>query len=270
MNKVVLITGASSGIGKECALLYAKLGYIVIATMRRPKEMEEFLEYPSIHIFPLDVSNKVQIESCFSYVEKTFSRLDILVNNAGYGLFGIFEEATHQQVQEQFETNVFGVISCTQEAIRMMRKQGSGTIITVSSIAGRIGFPYYSLYNGSKFAIEGIMESLRYEVAPFNIQIKLIEPGTIKTDFFTRSKVETTKHPSYEEHQSHFLNVQQRFKKNSGTPQQVARKIVNISIKNKTKLRYPVTSSAKALLFAQKVTPSRMFDFIVREVYKKR
>lgn len=270
MNKIVLITGASSGIGKECAIQYAKLGYIVIATMRRPKEMKEFLEYSSIHILPLDVTKEEQIEACFQYIKERYNRLDILVNNAGYGLFGIFEEATHEQIKEQFETNVFGVISCTQKAIRLMRPQNSGSIVTVSSIAGRVGFPYYTLYNGSKYAIEGIMESLRFEVAPFGIQIKVIEPGTIKTDFFTRSKIETSKHVDYDEHQSYFLSIQERFQKNSGTPHQVAAEIVKASRSSSTKLRYPVTPAAKALLLAQKITPSRIFDFIVREVYKKR
>ena len=187
-GKTVLITGASSGIGLATARSFAERGWAVAATMRTP-EASELATAPHdlIKTFSLDVTNTASVADAVGEIHGAFGRIDALVNNAGYGLIGLFEEMTEEQVRRQIDTNILGVMNVTRAVLPVMRQQKAGRIINVSSVAGRLSLPLYTLYCTSKWAIEGFSEALAFEVAQHGIQVKIIEPGAIKSEFFGRS-----------------------------------------------------------------------------------
>jgi short-subunit dehydrogenase len=189
MHRVALITGCSSGIGYETALMLARNGVHTFATMRNTKKSDSLQELIrkeklSLKILELDVNDDASIENTINHIKREAKRIDVLINNAGYGLIGFFEDLTLDEIRNQFETNFFGILSITKKIIPMMRLQKSGTIINISSGAGQVGFPGISAYVSTKFAIEGFSESLMYELSPFGIKVIIIEPGVIKTNFF--------------------------------------------------------------------------------------
>lgn len=186
--KTVLITGASTGIGKATAEYFAARGWNVAATMRTPAKagfVGDGVE--RIRVFALDVTDDASISNAVSEVIAAFGRIDVLVNNAGYGLIGLFEAMTAEQVRRQFDTNVLGLMSVTRAVLPQMRQQQAGKIINVASVAGRMSMPLYSLYCSTKWAVEGYSEALSYELLQHGIQVRIIEPGPIRTDFMTRS-----------------------------------------------------------------------------------
>ena len=187
-QKTVFITGSSSGIGKATALYFAERGWNVAATMRTPSSDHDLAKIKNIKLFRLDVTNEESIDAAFVSALAEFGQIDVVVNNAGYGAIGIFEKATTDQVKKQFDTNLFGVMNVIRLILPYFRKRRQGTIINVSSMGGLITFPIYSLYHGTKWAIEGFSEALLFELRPFNIKVKLVEPGAIKTDFYNRSQ----------------------------------------------------------------------------------
>lgn len=187
-KKVVLITGAGSGIGKAAAQLFVKKGWQVIATMRDPDSYAKEFVDDNYYLLPLDVSKPDSIAAAIAETKKVFGRIDVVVNNAGYGLYGAFEMFTPQEVQQQYDVNVFGIMNVCREVIPVLREQGSGTIVNISSMGGKFTIPYYGVYNSTKFAVEGFTEGLWYELAQFGIRVKMIEPGAISTDFYSRSK----------------------------------------------------------------------------------
>lgn len=188
--KVAIVTGSSSGIGLVTALELARKGYFTYATVRNPAKAEAITEAAKkeklpIAIIQLDVTDDNSVKRAVEQVLKEKDRIDLLVNNAGYGLGGAFEDSSMDEIKAQYETNVFGLIRTTQAVLPAMRKQKSGTIVNISSAAGRLGYPAASVYVSSKFAIEGLSESMAYEVEPFGIRVILVEPGVIKTNFGT-------------------------------------------------------------------------------------
>lgn len=186
--KTVLITGASTGIGKSTAEYFAARGWNVAATMRTPANATfEGQGSERIRVFALDVTNDASIATAVTDIVAAFGTIDALVNNAGYGLVGLFEAMTPDQVRRQFDTNVLGLMSVTRAVLPQMRKQQSGTIINVASVAGRMTMPLYSLYCSTKWAVEGFTEALSYELRQHGITVRIIEPGPIRTDFMTRS-----------------------------------------------------------------------------------
>jgi len=187
MKKTVLITGASSGFGRETVKLFHTKGWNVIATMRSPEKETELSELSGILLSRLDVTDNASIQSAIAQGFEEFGGIDVLVNNAGYGALGAMEAATEAQVRQQFDVNFFGLVAVTQAVLPAMRKQKSGIIINVSSVGGRVTFPFSSLYHASKFAVEGLTESLQYELNPFGILLKIVEPGGYKTEFAGRS-----------------------------------------------------------------------------------
>ena len=186
-GKTILITGASSGIGKETAKLFQSKGWNVIATMRNPENESELKQLENILVTKLDVLDLDSIQKAFTEGVQEFGNIDVLLNNAGYGAYGPLEAISRGQVLKQFNTNVIGLLDVTRSVLPHFRRNKKGIIINISSMGGKVTFPLGSLYHGTKFAVEGISESLNYEVAQFGGQVKIVEPGMIATDFSGRS-----------------------------------------------------------------------------------
>ena len=188
-HKVAIVTGSSSGIGYETSLALARDGFLTYATMRNINKGENIKSVATkenlpVHIQQLDVTDDVSVKNAIESISsETGGRIDVLVNNAGYGLNGAFEDLAMDEIKAQYETNVFGLIRTTQAVLPMMRKQKSGTIVNISSGAGRFGFPGGSAYVSTKFAVEGLSESMSYELESFGIKVVIIEPGVIRTNF---------------------------------------------------------------------------------------
>jgi len=198
-HKVFLITGASRGFGKLWAEAFLKRGDKVAATARNLDHLNDLVEKYGDAVLPikLDVNSREESMAAVKQAKDHFGRIDVLINNAGYGLFGAIEETTEQQAREQMETNFFGVLWTTQAVLPIMREQKSGHIIQVSSFLGLITLPVLGLYNASKFAVEGLSETLATEVAGFGIKVSLIEPNGFSTDWSGASAIQTTPTETY-------------------------------------------------------------------------
>ena len=183
MKKVVIITGASRGFGELIAKKFQKENFQVIATMRNIDSSPILKKLENVDIKRLDVTVKSDIKNVVDYTVEKYGRIDILINNAGYGAFGFLEEASDEEIRNQFNVNYFGLIDCIKGVLPQMRKQKDGVIVNISSIAGRFGLPFTSLYNSSKFAVEGLTECLHYELSLFGIDIKTVAPGSFRTGF---------------------------------------------------------------------------------------
>ncbi|MFD1737968.1 SDR family oxidoreductase [Bacillus salitolerans] len=274
-KKVAIITGCSSGFGLMSALELAQSGFQVVATMRDPNKSTELLtqaekEHVKEHItvFPLDVTSKESIEGLMEYI-KSLPSVDVLVNNAGFAVGGFCEELTIEDYQEQFDTNFFGVISVTKAVLPYMREQQSGRMINISSISGRIGFPGLSPYVSSKFALEGFSEALSFEVAPFGIDVVLVEPGSYETSIWSTGTKLRTDHSSREDSPYYFylkaiLKNLHKAKPKYGDPREVARLVASIaSQKTKPALRYPVGKGVKTSIRLKHILPSNQMKSIV-------
>jgi NAD(P)-dependent dehydrogenase (short-subunit alcohol dehydrogenase family) len=269
MENVVLITGASSGIGKETAKLFQSKNWKVAATMRSPDSTEDLQRIADIETFRLDVTDSGSIKAAITGALDKFGRIDAVVNNAGYGLLGPFEAASAEQVERQFQTNVFGVFSVCREIIPYFREQKRGTIVNVTSMGGRVAFPFSSLYNATKFAIEGFTESLQYELEPFNIRMKLIEPGPIKTDFYGRSQDVARKEGLhlYDHRLDPFMEFMAKSGNDAPDGSAVAQVIYDAVTDSTTKLRYPVNT--KGLLAFRRILPHGMYAFLTKKIFLK-
>jgi NADP-dependent 3-hydroxy acid dehydrogenase YdfG len=179
----ILITGASNGIGKETALLFAKKGWKVAATTRNPEHLSLFTDINNITTYLLDVRNRDSIKFCIERVIQDLGKIDVIVNNAGTYTTNPLELTPDKTLDDIIETNINGVLVTTKEILEHFRKNKSGTIINISSVVGRVTFPFQSIYQASKWAVEGFSESLCYELKPLNIKVKIIEPGMVKTNF---------------------------------------------------------------------------------------
>jgi len=181
MSQVVLITGASSGIGKTSALLLAESGYIVYAGTRTPEKFDNYME--NLHVIQLDITDAKSIQTAVQSIYIEQGKIDVLVNNAGYGLVSTVEDVSEEEMFNQFNVNVFGVFRMCKEVIPFMRENNAGVIINISSFLGKIGLPLLTFYNSSKYAVEGVTDSLRYELRDFNIRVHSIMPGFFSTNF---------------------------------------------------------------------------------------
>ena len=191
MSQTVLITGASSGIGKASATLFADQGWNVAATMRDPGDGADFAGHDNVFVIRLDLLDSDSIGAAVSATTERFGSIDVLVNNAGYGAYGPLEATPMSVLRQQFEVNFFGLAELTKAVLPGMREQQSGTIINVSSVGGRIVFPFGVLYHSSKWAVEGLSEALHFEARLFGGRVKIVEPGGVNTDFGGRSFVFT-------------------------------------------------------------------------------
>ena len=195
MAQTLFITGSSTGLGRAAALLFARKGWQVIATMREPSKEKELQTVPGVKVLRLDVTQPAQIAQAAQQALE-LGPVDVLFNNAGYGLAGPFEAATDAQLTAEINTNLLGVMRVTQAFLPAMRERGSGCIITTTSIGGLVTFPFNSVYHATKWGLEGWSESLAFELAGFGIKVKTVAPGGIRTDFATRSLV-MTQHAAY-------------------------------------------------------------------------
>src|ERR1700761_1325757 len=187
MKNTILITGASSGIGKATVKLFHEKGWNVIATMRTPENETELTALDGILVTRLDVTDLASIQNAVNEGIQKFGKIDVVVNNAGYGAYGPLEAFSKERVVRQFNTNVLGLIDVTQALLPHFRQNKGGMFINISSIGGKITFPLGTLYHGTKFAVEGFSESLSYEIGEFGGKVKIVEPGAIATDFAGRS-----------------------------------------------------------------------------------
>jgi len=187
MAQTILITGASSGIGKVTAKLFHDKGWNVIATMRAPEKETGLTALERVLVTRLDVTDEASIAQAVAAGTERFGKIDVLLNNAGYGAYGPLEAFTMDRIRRQFDTNVLGLLAVTKAVIPHMRANKAGTIVNISSIGGQMTFPLGALYHGTKFAVEGISESLHFELAAAGIKVKIVEPGMIDTDFAGRS-----------------------------------------------------------------------------------
>jgi NAD(P)-dependent dehydrogenase (short-subunit alcohol dehydrogenase family) len=269
MEKVVLITGASSGIGLETAKLFQTKNWEVVATMRSPEKAEDLQKIANIECLKLDVTDTDSIAAAIAETLEKFGRIDVVINNAGYGLLGPFEAASDEQVRRQFETNVFGLMNVCREIIPLFRNQKRGTIVNISSISGLAALPFSSLYAASKFAIEGFSESLQYELDPFGIRVKLIEPGSIKTDFYGRSEEVAQKDglAIYDERLEKFLEFMNKGGAEAPDGSIVAQTIYDAVTDGSKRLRYSVNT--KGLPALKRFMPEGAFRFAVKKIFLK-
>jgi short-subunit dehydrogenase len=260
MHRVALITGSSSGIGYETALMLARNGFNTFATMRNIKKSDSLQELIrkeklALNIVELDVNDEASVENTVNRIKNEVKRIDVLINNAGYGLIGFFEDLTLDEIRNQFETNFFGVLNITKEIIPIMRLQKSGTIINISSGAGQVGFPGISAYVSTKFAIEGFSESLMYELLPFGIKVIIIEPGVIKTNFFRNciiSKQSMKKSSPYSGSLDKIQRNIQLMQEHATSPIDVAKVILQVLSDIEPKQRYIVGNDVAMIVEAKK------------------
>jgi len=274
MEKIALVTGSSSGIGFETALALARENYFTFASMRNTDKASTIQEIAkkenlNLEVIELDVDKEESIKSAVKKIQEQKGRIDVLVNNAGYGLFGCVEDITIQELKAQFETNFFGVVRLIQEISPIMRKLGSGIIVNVSSIAGRIGFPGTPAYISSKFALEGLSECMRYELSPFGIKTIIIEPGVIKTDFFSSMKVAKGKPDSpYKEITEKVMNGVKMMAEMGTMPEEVAKTIIQAIQTEEPLPRYIVGSDASMFIEAKKMKTDIEFEnYIKKELF---
>ncbi len=270
-QKVVLITGCSSGIGLSTAVYLSKKGYKVYASMRNLEKKDNLFSEAkkakvSIEIVQLDVTDEQSIKKAISFILKKESRIDVLVNNAGFGFGGFLEDCSMEEIKDQFETNFFGLIRVIKEVLPVMRRQRQGYIVNISSIGGRVAFPVLSVYCASKFAVEALTESLRVELAPFGIKVATINPTSIKTNF--HSNVQSAK--KSQDQSSAYYEYMKRFEKNvdkmsqvNVEPVVVAKSIYTAITSKNPKRSYLVGKGARMLLVLKSILPNRVFEKII-------
>jgi NAD(P)-dependent dehydrogenase (short-subunit alcohol dehydrogenase family) len=268
-KKVALVTGSSSGIGYETALMLARNGFDTYATMRNTNKSKEIAEITKkenlpLRVLKLDVTDDKSADDAINNILNEKKSIEVVVNNAGYGLMGSIEDSSLDEIKAQFETNFFGAIRVMQKVLPIMRQQKAGTIVNVSSIAGRIGFPMGSSYVSSKFALEGLSESMSYELEQFGIRILLIEPGVINTNFafVTPKKALDTNSPY-----SPIMNKMQENLvstiANGTSPKEVANVILRAITEDSPERRYLVGNDAFELIDARKNSTDKDFEKII-------
>ena len=275
MGKIALVTGCSSGIGLETSLALAREGFYTFATMRdlnKNHKIKQSIEKENlpIEIIEMDVDDDQSVNSAVNNILEKKEKIDILVNNAGYGMWGTVEDVSIQEFKEQFETNFFAIIRMIQKIAPVMRKQNNGHIVNVSSVAGRIGFPVSPAYISSKFALEGLRESLRFELMPFGVNVIIIEPGVIKTNFFNSMKMSknSQKESAYSDITDRVISGVKMMAEMGTHPKEVADIIIKAIKEEKPLPRYIVGNDAMMFLEAKKMKTDIEFEnYLKKELY---
>jgi NAD(P)-dependent dehydrogenase (short-subunit alcohol dehydrogenase family) len=270
MKKVALITGASSGIGKETAKLLVQQGYIVYGAARRIEKMLD-LEQEGVKLLTMDVTDEASMTEGVNQILQTEGRIDVLLNNAGYGSYGALEDVPLSEARYQFEVNIFGMARLTQLVLPQMRIQVCGRIINVSSVGGKLGEPHGVWYHATKFAVEGLSDSLRMELKEFGIDVVIIEPGAIITEWAgiaRENMLKTSGNTVYGELTRKHAAMFQRADKMGSQPVVVAKTIVKAITTSHPKTRYATGGGAKLILFVKSILPDRMFDKLMLGMMK--
>lgn len=265
MKKVILITGASSGMGKVFAQDLAKEGHIVYGAARRTDLLDD-LKKKGVQTIPLDVTDDASMKSCVQTILEKEGRIDVLVNNAGYGSYGTIEEVSMEEAKRQLDVNVFGLARMTQLVLPGMRNQKSGTIINISSIGGKIATPFGAWYHASKFAVEGMSDSLRLEVAPFGIDVVVIEPGGVKSEWSTiayDNLIKTTENTAYKDMADKFKKAFETTVAKNAEPEVISRLVSKAIAAKRPKTRYVGGYMAKPVLFLRKWLGDRTMDKVL-------
>lgn len=264
MKKTILITGASSGIGRATAKLFQEKGWNVIATMRSPEKEAELKALENTLVAKLDVLELDTIKSAIEEGIDKFEKIDVVLNNAGYGLMGTFESAKRESIIRQFGVNVQGLFDVTQQILPHFRNNKNGMFINISSVGGRMTFPLMPLYHSTKWAVEGFSESLRWEMAQIGVKVKIVEPGGVATDFGGRS-MDLQHNPELKEY-NEFVGVFMEAMKaamdpaNMSKPEQIAEVIYTAATDGRDTLRYRAGADALQLLDARsKMTDEEFF-----------
>ena len=278
-DKVALVTGSSSGIGFETSLMLARAGFNTYASMRNLEKSKNITEIAKkeklpLQVVQLDVNNDGSVKDAIVKILKADQRIDVLINNAGYGLFGSVEDTSIEEIKAQFETNFFGVVRVTQQVLPIMRRQNSGTIVNVSSVGGRIGLPALSAYHSTKFALEGLSESIAFELEPFGIRVVIIEPGVIRTNILNSSssakKALDPKSPYFSLSQKLNDNFKSMMESElSSPPEEVAKVILQAVTSENPQLRYSVGDDAANLIHASKNMPDKEFRKMIMKNFSK-
>lgn len=269
MAKVVLITGASSGIGRITALFLAQHGYIVYAGTREPSNFSITLE--NLHVIKLDITNSQSIKNAIKSIHDEQGKIDVLINNAGYALVSSVEDATEEEMFNQFNINVFGIFRLCQAVTPSMRKLNSGVIINISSFLGKVGLPLFTFYNSSKYAVEGITDSLRYELEPFNIRVHSILPGFFNTNFakdnlVSNSSLVCSKSPYAAQVDKLIPNVLKQIN-HGNNAQEAATLILKVIEDDTSPARMTVGDKAKKFLAIRRELSDEDFERRVKDYY---
>jgi NAD(P)-dependent dehydrogenase (short-subunit alcohol dehydrogenase family) len=256
-QKVVLITGASSGNGQAIARLLAQRGFTVFGTSRNPSGVETM---PGVEVLPLDVRLDESVNACVNTLLKKAGRMEILVNNAGYVLGGAIEEATLEQAKAQFETNFFGIVQMVKVVLPIMRRQGNGQIINISSGVGLAPLPFAGFYSASKFALEGYTEALRHEVKPFHIRVSLVEPGFIKTNLLRNTQYGTDRISDYDLWRQRASEARRQYEEKAPEPTLVAECVLHVIESKSPRLRYTVGKDASRAFRLRRFLPESLFE----------
>ena len=271
-NKTALVTGASSGIGEATALQLAELGYTVYAAARRVERMSDLADR-GIRTRSVDVTDDPSMVALVEMIIADTGRIDVLVNNAGYGSYGALEDVPIEEGRRQFEVNVFGLARLIQLVLPQMRAQRDGYLVNVSSMGGRIWEPLGSWYHASKFAVEGLSDSLRVEVAEFGIKVVIIEPGSIRSEWsaIAADQLETTSANTPYAKQAKVVGAVLRRVDRSqmaSGPEVVAEVIAKAVQSAKPRTRYVVGGGARSILLAERILPDRGFDRFIQLGYR--
>ncbi|MBV8756994.1 MAG: SDR family oxidoreductase [Deltaproteobacteria bacterium] len=282
MSKIVLITGATAGIGRTTALHLASQGHHVIATGRKPAELAKLAQEHTaarasattpggrIDTLLLDVTSAASIASAVAEVEKlTGGRgLDVLVNNAGFGVLGPTSEIDDAEMRRQYETNVFGLMNVTRAFLPRMIERRAGRVVNVSSVGGRLTLPYFGVYNSTKYAVESLSDALRYELRPFGIDVTMIEPGVIRTNFEATavSGMDRFSRTAYAPAMAKYEQMSKTADRFASNPIVIAKAIAKAVNARRPAARYVAPWSTNLALFMQTVLPTRVWDWAMRKV----
>jgi NAD(P)-dependent dehydrogenase (short-subunit alcohol dehydrogenase family) len=263
-QRVVVITGASSGVGQSTARLLSQRGYTVFGTSRNPASADSI---PGVEMLSLDVRADDSVQDCVETVSRRCGRLDVLINNAGYELAGALEELSPQEAGAQFETNFFGVVRMVNAVLPSMRQQRRGHIINVGSLSGLSAIPFLGIYSASKCALEGYSEALRHEVKPFNIHVSLTEAGFLKTPMMNHRQLAANRMTEYDPWRQRALVAIRAYEERGPRPEVVAETLLEIISSSNPRLRYLIGQQAKSVARLRRFLPARMYEQGVRRTF---
>jgi NAD(P)-dependent dehydrogenase (short-subunit alcohol dehydrogenase family) len=279
-QRIVVVTGSSSGIGFETSLLLAKSGFYTYATVHKlegegSRQIIDIAkkEKLPLEIVQLDVNSDESVTDTINSIVKKHNRIDVIVNNAGYALGGALEETSMDEIRKQFETNFFGAVRVMRAAIPFMRSQRSGKIVNITSMGGRISIPLSTFYHGSKFALERVSESLQYELEPFGIKMILIEPGAVGSNFWKSIKIAngaTSPNSPYTQLADNMSKTFKKMEENAMHPSEVAKTILDVVTSDDPQLRYVVGNDATKIIEARKNISDKEFGNLIKDQFKIR